>query len=117
MDISNMKNVVVIKNLPSNIVEEAIVVLKKNIKIKKLELTTNKSENKNNSNKKQDSNSKNYIVKEAEMLISNYVSKLDKPKELSYSSKKLQNKYKRLQKLTLFFGITAVLGIIINFIR
>ena len=34
MDISNMKNVVVLKNLNSNLVEEAIVVLKKNQKIK-----------------------------------------------------------------------------------
>ena len=30
MDISNMKNMVVLKNLPSNIVDEAIVILKNN---------------------------------------------------------------------------------------
>ncbi len=117
MDTSNMKNVVVIKNLPSNIIEEAIVVLKKNAKIKKPELTTNKTELKNNSNKKQNIDSKNYIVKEAEMLITNYISKLEKPKEMNYTSRQLQNKYNRLKKITFFFGITAILGIIVNFIK
>ena len=34
---SELKNMVILKNLPSNIVEEAIVILKANKKIKKLE--------------------------------------------------------------------------------
>ena len=38
MDTSSLKNIVVLKDLPSNIVEEAIVVLKENRKIQKLEL-------------------------------------------------------------------------------
>ena len=37
MNQSNLKNMVVLKNLPSNIVEEAIVILKTNKKVKKLE--------------------------------------------------------------------------------
>ena len=37
MDISQMKNIVVLKNLPSNMVEEAIVVLKPNIKVMQVE--------------------------------------------------------------------------------
>ena len=36
MDTSNLKNIVVLKNLPSNLVEEEIVVLKKNKKLHKL---------------------------------------------------------------------------------
>ena len=34
MNINNMKNIVVLNNLPSNIVEEALVILKDNSKIK-----------------------------------------------------------------------------------
>lgn len=117
MDINNMKNVVVLKNLPSNIVEEAIVVLKRNVNIKKPEMVENKSENINNSNIKKSDNSKNYIIKEAEMLVSSYISKIEKPKELNYSNKKLQSKYKRLQRVTFIFGLTSILGIIVNFIR
>ena len=37
METSNMKNIVVLKNLPSNLVEEAIVILKSSKKVKKLE--------------------------------------------------------------------------------
>ena len=33
MSIESMKNMVVLRNLPSNIVEEAIVILKPNVKI------------------------------------------------------------------------------------
>ena len=41
MDISNMRNMVVLKNLPSNIVDEAIVILKTNKKIKRPEMAEN----------------------------------------------------------------------------
>ena len=37
METSKMKNMVVLKNLPSNLVEEAIVILKSSKKVKKLE--------------------------------------------------------------------------------
>ena len=37
MEVSNMKNIVVLKNLPSNIVEEAIIILKTNKEAKRLE--------------------------------------------------------------------------------
>lgn len=117
MNSSNMKNVVVLKDLPSNIVEEAIVVLKSNVKIKKPELIEKKPDHTNNSNHKKETSSKDYIIKEAEMLISSYISKVEKPKEMNYSNKKLQDKYKRLQRMTLFFGVTAILGIIVNFIK
>ena len=36
MESSNLKNMVVLKNIPSNIIDEAIVVLKSNKKAKKL---------------------------------------------------------------------------------
>ena len=32
METSNLKNTVILKSIPSNIIEEAIIVLKKNIK-------------------------------------------------------------------------------------
>ena len=46
MNTGNLKNIVVLKDLPSNLVEEAIVVLKENQKIPKLEpASTDKKEN------------------------------------------------------------------------
>ena len=41
METSNLKNMVVLKNLPSNIVDEAIIVLKANKKTKKLQKIEN----------------------------------------------------------------------------
>ena len=35
MEASKLKNMVILKNLPSNLVEEAIVILKENKKVKK----------------------------------------------------------------------------------
>lgn len=111
MDISSMKNMIVLRDLPSNIVEEAIVVLKSNTKIKKPELAKNKLENfKNSKNNKEDKNSKDYIIKEAEIVISNYISKIENQdikgkKEL----KQLERKYKKLKLCTI--GIVIVTGI------
>ena len=64
-----MKNIVVLKNLPSNIVDEAIVVLKPNKKAKQIQHIEKLS--KSEKNKKEDSGA--YIVKEAQMVISNYL--------------------------------------------
>ena len=43
MNKENMKNMVVLKDLPSNIVEEAIIILKPNVKIKSLDIADNKN--------------------------------------------------------------------------
>lgn len=116
MDISSMKNMIVLRNLPSNIVEEAIVVLKTNKKIKKPELAKNKSENfKNSKNNRQDKDNKDYIIKEAEIVISNYISKIENQdikgtKELN----QLQKKYKKLKICTTGIVIVASLSIIFN---
>ena len=62
METSKMKNMVVLKNLPSNLVEEAIVILKSSKKVKKLEkIEKNNKINQEEVVKKE----KDYILKEA----------------------------------------------------
>ena len=69
MEESKLKNMVVLKNLPSNLVEEAIVILKANKKVKKLEKID--KDMKNESHKVQnDVNKKDFVVKEAQLVIS-----------------------------------------------
>ena len=116
MEISNMKNMVILKNLPSNIVDEAIVILKSNKKVKKLEFAESKLNNvKTNNN---DNNRNNdYIVNEAEMVISNYISNLEKPKEINSSTKELKKKYSKLKKLTIFLGIITIFQIILMLLK
>ena len=43
MNTSQMKNIIVLRDLPSNIVDEAIVILKKNVKLKNREKIENKN--------------------------------------------------------------------------
>ena len=74
MEASNLKNMVVLKNLPSNIVDEAIIILKNSKKIKKLEKVEN---NKTTNKKEKQTTQKDYILKEAEMLVNSYVSKIE----------------------------------------
>ena len=109
MDTSNMKNIVVLKDLPSNIVEEAIVFLKPNQKIRNLELVkkqtyeekSNKKE-KHKNTKDEKSKTKNYAVKEAEMVIADYITKIENQKENSNKkNKNLQKKYNRLKKIVI----------------
>ena len=114
MSIESMKNMVVLRNLPSNIVEEAIVILKPNVKLKNLDLAENKATNKKGENKtKQDS--RKYIVNEAEMIVSNYLSNIEKEKKHNYKiNKKIENKYKRSRGIAIFLGIMLLVTFLIN---
>ena len=86
MEINNNKNMVVLKNLPSNIVEEAYVVLKSKKKAKKLQ----KIENNNKESVGEFSGKGNYVVKEAELLVSNYLEKINNNKMiLNVKTKKI----------------------------
>ena len=112
MNTSNMKKMIVLKDLPSNIVEEAIVVLKSNINIKNYEFVDKDINNKGKTKEKNG----NYIVKEAENLVSNYISNIEKPKNIENKNIQLQKKYNRLKKICLFWTVMSILGILINII-
>lgn len=93
MESSSLKNMVVLKNLPSNIIDEAIVILKNGNKIKDFE-KANKEE-KENINKT--SYNENFIIDEAEMIINNYASKVEKSSKME-KNKELRIKYNKLKK-------------------
>lgn len=103
MNIDNMKNMVILKDLPSNIVDEAIVILKPNVKFKSLDV----SQNNNMKNKKiKEENPKKYIIAEAEMLIANYISKIESEKNKNIKiNKNIEIKCKRLKMVSFFLGI------------
>ena len=114
MNISNLKNIIILKNLPSNLVEEAIVVLKENKKIHKFQVVDAKE---GKINEKENDNDNEYIIKEAEMLVKNYTDELEKksPKTIR-NMKKLERKYKNSIKINFLLLFTTVLGIILNLI-
>ena len=122
MDTSSLKNIVVLKDLPSNIVEEAIVVLKENQKIQKLELIDkSKKQSKERDQAKnieeQEQKSKDYIIKEAQMLISDYISKIEnKNKMENQSIQTLKKKCKKLKTVNHILVAGLLLIAIIQFI-
>lgn len=114
MDNTNMKNMVVLRNLPSNIVDEAIVILKPNVKLKNMDLAENKNVSKK-TKKQENKNPKKYIINEAEMIISNYLSNIEKDKKANYKiNKKIENKYKRLKVVSIFLGILLLTSFLIR---
>lgn len=108
MNESKMKNMIVLKNLPSNIVEEAYVVLKTN---KKFSQNLEKQENSD------ERLSSDYVVKEAEMVVSNYLSKIEEKKTIrNLEVEKIEKKYKKLKNISIALLGILVLNIIINLI-
>ena len=65
------KNIIRIKDFPSNTIDEAILILRDNKRAKKYECTSKFKNIDNNENNK---NSEEMIIKEAEFIISDYVS-------------------------------------------
>ena len=113
MESSKMKNMVVIKNLPSNMVEEAIIIFKENQRIPQKEVI-NQSRTTNTEEVK--TKSKEYILKEAEMLVTDYINKIENKKKLEKCDKNIMIKYKRLKYYSLVATILFVISLIINFI-
>ena len=112
MNESNLKNMVVLKNLPSNIVEEAIIILKNTRKIKKLEKIEKSKIKDNTIDKEVD---KNYIIKEAEMVISNYILQLEeKKKKYLFNTEKIEKRYKRLKIYSSIVTIIMIVQVLLS---
>ena len=110
METINLKNMVVLKNLPSNIVDEAIIVLKATKKTKKLQKIENKKILENQENKKD----KEYILKEAEMIVNNYISKIEnKENDKIIISKDTEGKYKKLKKYAIATTLLCIIQAIV----
>ena len=134
MDTSNLKNIVVLKDLPSNLVEEAIVVLKENQKIQKLEFVDQEKKTKpieqlpkncvqkdeknlKNINQKENKNPTDYIIKEAQLLIADYISKIEnKNRKESQSFKDLKKKCKKLKIINSILGAGFAISTILCFL-
>lgn len=108
--INQMKNIIVLKDLPSNIIEEAFVIIKANKNVKVLNPTEEIEKAGEENGEKQ----REYIVKEAEMVINNYIKDTDAEHKIrSNTIKQMENKYRRIKKINTF--LSALLGITLFF--
>ena len=112
MQANKLKNIVILKNLPSNIVEEAIVILKSNKYAKKFQMI---EKNNNKELEEKESDGKEYIIKEAEALLSSYINKIENNRFLEKPNKVLKERYKRLRQYSIIMTIFFAISFIINF--
>lgn len=96
------KNIIRIKDFPSNTIDEAILILKKNKRAKKFECSS-KFKNLNYNNE----NDEDIAVKEAEFIISDYIDKK--------GDNKKSNENKKIKKLRIT-NIVLVVSLIVSII-
>lgn len=106
MQNKKFKNTILLRGMASNIVEEAIVVLKPNVKLKQKEfIDKNGIIQKNNL-------ANNNILREAENVIINYIKAIERENYINKKMKKIR-KYKFLQISNIILIILFILTIII----
>ena len=127
MDKENIKNIIILKNLPSNLIDEAIMVIKDKKKTKDFnysDLATEQEEynekhkviqgymNEEDLKKieKIKKENRKYVIKEAEMVVTNYINKMDNSLD-EKKAKKIEGRYKRLRILNIFLGLTTIVSI------
>lgn len=128
MDSQKTKNVIILKNLPSNLIDEAIVVVKDKKKVKDInysDIIKNKEENgiiqgslKPEELKKIESikkENRKYVIKEAEVVVSNYIKRI----EDNLSDRKidkLKKSYKKSKVLNIFLALTTIVALGLSFV-
>lgn len=103
MQINKTNNIIFLKNAESNIIDEALVVLKKNVHI---------NECNSEENKKGQFEEKN-ILKEAEILVNEKIAESNLYYE-KYIMEKLKKKNKFLKIVNILLIITSLISIIIK---
>lgn len=123
MNNQDTKNVIILKSLPSNLIDEAIIVVKDKKKVKDInysDLAKYKEENgivqgsmKQEDLKKIESikkENRKYIIKEAETVVTNYIKRIED--NLSDRNiDRLKSGYKKSKILNVLLGITTVISI------
>ncbi len=95
------QNTIVLRNLPSNLIEEATIVFKNKKTVREIE-KAEKERKKQESTiipvKNKEGKRQSYAIKEAEMVIIDYVSGIEeKRKNINLRNNKVNKKYKRLK--------------------
>ena len=111
MEDIDLKNMVILKDLPSNIVKEAYVVFKSNKMIKKFQKINKNTEQKQ---VKRDNEHSQYAIKEAEMLVSEYIERVEKSEKEVILNSKIN---KKLKKYAYIASIIMVLQFILLIIK
>jgi len=100
---NKLKNIIVLKGMASNVVQEAIVILKPNIDFEK---ANSYYKSKDNISKKI---KKKSVVSEAEYVINNYIKEIENT-NIKRKNKKIENGY----KISKIFNVILFISLIIS---
>lgn len=95
MQLNKLNNIVFLKDIESNLIEEAFVVLKDNVNLTKLEEKINKTETKKS------------VLNEVEVLINTEL-KVNELKFEEYKFKKLSKKYNFLKIINIILVVVSI---------
>ncbi|MBP3596769.1 MAG: hypothetical protein J6J60_05155 [Clostridia bacterium] len=102
---NKLKNIIVLKGMASNVVQEAIVILKPNIQFEKCNsLYKNKDNTLFNIKKKS-------VVSEAEYVINNYIKEIETTNSRS-KVKKLEKRYKFSKILNVILFVSFIICVL-----
>ena len=104
MENNKIKNTIVLRGMASNVVDEAIVILKPHVKLKKTQVVNNIREK---------STSKELILKEAEHIVFEYVNRIS-IKEMETEKNKLEKKVKKLKIISFMFFLILIITVIVK---
>ena len=103
MQVNKTNNIVFLKNVESNLIEEAVVILKNGVTLNNnLKEKTNKKEEKSNN-----------ILKEAELIVNQKI----KENDIKFEKYKVNKLEKKIKILKFINSILILLGTIIFFIK
>ena len=118
MSKENTRNVIILKNLPSNLIAEAILVVKDKKQVadymKESEFIIygdmkTESLKKIENVKKED---RKYVIKEAEIVVSNYIKRIE-DNLADRKIDRLKKSYKKTKKLNVFLAMTTIISILL----
>ena len=129
MNPENMKNIIILKNLPSNLIDEAIVVVKNKKESKDINYKTLMQDGKSRAiqgymkeeelkkieNIKKEE--RNYIIKEAEMVVANYIAKIENQILAEKKVKKIEKLYQKVRILNVMLAIISLICVAIQIIK
>lgn len=132
MSKENTRNVIILKNLPSNLIAEAILVVKDKKQVADCMKESEFGANKDVSNCKTYNNGiiygdikteslkkienvkkedRKYVIKEAEIVVSNYIKRIE-DNLADRKIDRLKKSYKKTKKLNVFLAMTTIISIL-----
>ena len=133
MSKENTRNVIILKNLPSNLIAEAILVVKDKKQVADYMKESEFDANKDVSNCKTGNNGiiygdikteslkkienvkkedRKYEIKEAEIVVSNYIKRIE-DNLADRKIDRLKKSYKKTKKLNVFLAMTTIISILL----